>query len=309
VTGGAGFVGSHLCRALLDRGDSVVCVDNFSTGLAANIESLAMTDSFTLVAADVCDKPVVTGDLDAIAHLACPASPDDYLRMPLETLAIGSHGSEFVLDLARQQGCRVLLASTSEVYGDPLQRPQSESYWGNVNPIGPRSVYDESKRYAEAMFFAHRRTFATDIAVVRIFNTYGPGLRPNDGRVVSNLIAQALSGAPLTIYGDGSQTRSFCYVSDLVAGLIRMLEVDAPGPVNLGNPNEITILDLAGQVLELTGSSSTIITRPAPVDDPTTRNPDITLAGEILGWAPSVTLVDGLKWTIDWQRSMSAPEL
>lgn len=308
VTGGAGFLGSHLCRALLGRGDSVVCVDNFSTGRQSNVKDLASSGAFALVHADICKKPTVTGTIDAIAHMACPASPMDYLGMPLETLAIGSYGSEFVLNLAREHSCRVLLASTSEVYGDPLQRPQPESYWGNVNPVGPRSVYDESKRYAEAIFSAYRRTFNTNTGIVRIFNTYGPGLRPNDGRVVSNFIAQALSGSPLTIYGNGLQTRSFCYVSDLVAGLIHMLDAVAPGPVNLGNPNEITVQELAHMVLELTGSHSTIVARPAPADDPTTRNPNISLAREILGWAPSVSLEDGLRQTIDWQRSVSIAE-
>ncbi len=309
VTGGAGFLGSHLSRALIDRGDSVVCVDNFSTSNRDNLTSLQLHERFTLVEADVCGGPEVEGPLDSIAHLACPASPDEYLRLPLETLAIGSHGSELVLGLARQHHCRVLLASTSEIYGDPLQRPQQETYWGNVNPIGPRSVYDESKRYAEAMFAAHRRTLGTDTAIVRIFNTYGPGLRPNDGRVVSNFVAQALAGAPLTVYGDGSQTRSFCFVSDLVAGLIRMLDADVPGPVNLGNPTEISVRQLAHHVLDLTGSSSPIVERPVPVDDPTTRKPDIALAKELLGWAPSVDLIDGLRQTIDWQRSLLTEQL
>ncbi len=304
VTGGAGFVGTHLCQTLLERGDEVVCLDNLATSNRESLTPLLAQDNFTFIEADVCQRPIIEGSFDAIAHLACPASPDEYLRLPLETLAIGSHGSEFVLDLARRSDCRVLLASTSEIYGDPLEHPQRETYWGNVNPIGPRSVYDESKRYAEAMFAAYRRTFGTDTAIVRIFNTYGPGLRPNDGRVVSNFVAQALGGDPLTIYGDGSQTRSFCYVSDLVDGLIKMLDSDHPGPINLGNPNEITVRQLADLVLELTGSSSPLVVRPLPIDDPTTRRPDIDRAAKILDWRPVVSLHAGLLETIAWQRTL-----
>jgi dTDP-glucose 4,6-dehydratase len=303
VTGGAGFVGSHLCDALLARGDEVVCLDNLSTGTTENIAHLAFNEAFTFVGGDVCDAPHLEGAFGAIAHLACPASPDEYLRLPLETLAIGSHGSEWVLGLAQRDGCRVLLASTSEVYGDPTEHPQRETYWGNVNPIGPRSVYDESKRFAEATFFAHHRVHQTDIAVVRIFNTYGPRLRVRDGRVVSNFVAQALAGEPLTIYGEGSQTRSFCYVSDLVDGLVRMLGATVTGPVNLGNPNEISVRQLAALVLELTGSSSELVSRPLPADDPTVRCPDISRAGDLLGWAPNIELRDGLLKTIAWQRS------
>jgi dTDP-glucose 4,6-dehydratase len=247
----------------------------------------------------------VPGRIDAIAHLACPASPDEYMRLPLETLSIGSHGSEFVLRTAELNHCRVLLASTSEVYGDPLVRPQREEYWGNVNPIGPRSVYDESKRYAEALFMANRRARGANTGIIRIFNTYGPGLRPNDGRVVSNFIAQALNGAPLTIYGDGRQTRSFCYVSDLVDGVLRMLTSDEAGPINLGNPNEISILELAETIRRLTGSLSAFDFSPAPKDDPATRRPDIAKAGELLGWTPRVALADGLEPTIAWQRSLA----
>lgn len=306
VTGGAGFVGTHLCRALLERGDQVVCLDNFATSSPRSVQALRGQPGFSMIEADVCTPLVEPDDFDAIAHLACPASPDEYLRLPLETLAIGSHGSETVLALARRSGARVLLASTSEVYGDPKEHPQRESYWGNVNPIGPRSVYDESKRYAEALFAAYRRTLGTNTAIVRIFNTYGPGLRPNDGRVVSNFIAQALAGEPLTIYGDGSQTRSFCYVSDLVSGLVKMIDSDAPGPINLGNPNETTVRALATMVIELTGSSSKIVERPIPVDDPKTRRPDIALAAEVLGWTPQVPLAEGLARTIEWQRSLQA---
>jgi dTDP-glucose 4,6-dehydratase len=306
VTGGAGFVGSHLCDALVGRGDEVVCIDNLSTGTTDNIQTLRPSDLFTFVPGDVTARPEVAGTFDAIAHLACPASPDEYLRMPLETLAIGSHGSEWVLGRAERDGCRVLLASTSEVYGDPLQHPQRETYWGNVNPIGPRSVYDESKRFAEAMFMAHRRARKTDIGIVRIFNTYGPRLRVRDGRVVSNFVAQALAGDPLTIYGDGSQTRSFCYVSDLVDGLIRMLDSTETGPINLGNPNEITVRELAAVILELTGSESELVTEPLPEDDPTLRRPDITLASDLLGWRPRIALSEGLLETIAWQRDQVA---
>lgn len=306
VTGGAGFVGSHLCAALLARGDEVVAMDNFATSTRDTVDRLAGNRRFSFIEADVCGAAPVAGTVDAIAHLACPASPDEYLRLPLETLAIGSHGSEYVLGLAKKHGCRVLLASTSEVYGDPLESPQREEYWGNVNPIGPRSVYDESKRYAEALFMACRRTESLNTGIVRIFNTYGPGLRPDDGRVVSNLIAQALRGDTLTIYGDGRQTRSFCYISDLVDGLVRMLGSREAGPINLGNPNEISILELAENVLSLTGSNSPLGFRPVPQDDPTTRRPDITKAAALLGWSPTVPLADGLSRTITWHRSLAA---
>ena len=305
VTGGTGFLGSHLCETLLTRGDEVVAMDNFATSSRHTLERMAGYRRFSFIESDVCAAPAVRGDLDAIAHLACPASPDEYLRLPLETLATGSHGSEFVLNLARANNCRVLLASTSEVYGDPLQRPQREEYWGNVNPVGPRSVYDESKRYAEAMFMAHRRARGLDTGIVRIFNTYGPGLRPHDGRVVSNFIAQALHREPLTIYGDGRQTRSFCYVTDLIDGLLRMLTSGEPGPVNLGNPHEISILGLAETILGLTGSHSPLHYRPAPQDDPACRQPDITKAAILLGWTPAVTLTDGLAHTIAWQQTLA----
>jgi dTDP-glucose 4,6-dehydratase len=309
VTGGAGFVGSHLCEALLDRGDEVVAMDNFATSSRNTVEFLAGHRRFRFIEGDVCAAPPVGGRFDAIAHLACPASPDEYLRLPLETLAIGSHGSEFVLRLAKANDCRAVLASTSEIYGDPLERPQREEYWGNVNPVGPRSVYDESKRYAEALFMAHRRARGANTGIVRIFNTYGPGLRPNDGRVVSNFVAQALHGEPLTIYGSGRQTRSFCYVTDLVDGMVRMLLSNEAGPVNLGNPNEITILELAETILRLTGSDSPLEFRPAPQDDPTTRRPDIAKAAALLDWAPVVPLADGLARTIAWQRSLSTVQV
>lgn len=306
VTGGAGFLGAHLCEALLAQGEEVVAVDNFATSNGDIVERLAGYPAFSFIEGDVCAGPPVKGPFDAIAHLACPASPDEYLRLPLETLAIGSYGSEFVLRLAKNYGCRVLLASTSEVYGDPLERPQHEDYWGNVNPIGPRSVYDESKRYAEALFMAHRRVAGVKTGIVRIFNTYGPGLRPSDGRVVSNFVAQALHGKPLTIYGDGHQTRSFCYVTDLIDGILRMLTSDETGPINLGNPNEISIIGLAQAILSLTGSNSTLEFRPAPQDDPMTRQPDIGKATALLGWVPTVALTEGLARTIAWQRSFIA---
>lgn len=309
VTGGTGFLGAHLCEALLARGEEVVALDNHATSNGDALERLARYPRFTFIKGDVCARPPVEGAFHAIAHLACPASPEEYLRLPLETLAIGSHGSDFVLGLARKNGCRVLLASTSEVYGDPLVRPQREDYWGNVNPVGPRSVYDESKRYAEALFMAHRRAGGVDTGIVRIFNTYGPGLRPNDGRVVSNFVAQAIRGKPLTIYGDGRQTRSFCYVSDLIEGLIRMLTSTEAGPVNLGNPNEISILELAHTILSLTGSNSPLEFRPAPQDDPSTRRPDITRAGTLLGWSPTVSLTEGLERTIAWQRSLTTADV
>jgi dTDP-glucose 4,6-dehydratase len=306
VTGGAGFLGAHLCETLLGQGAEVVALDNFATGSASAIEHLAGHAGFSFIEGDVCSSPAVGDGFDGIAHLACPASPDDYLRLPLETLSIGSYGSEFVLRLARRNSCRVLLSSTSEIYGDPMERPQRESYWGNVNPIGPRSVYDESKRYAEALFAAYRRTHDVNTGIVRIFNTYGPGLRPNDGRVVSNFISQALRGQPLTIYGDGHHTRSFCYVSDLIDGLVRMLRSDDPGPVNLGNPNEISMLELAKIILKLTGSGSPFEFLPSPQDDPATRRPDIDKARLLLGWVPRVTLADGLARTVAWQRELSA---
>jgi dTDP-glucose 4,6-dehydratase len=306
VTGGAGFLGSYLCASILARGHEVIAIDNFATGSRETVEHLSENERFSFIEADVCTAPPVPGPIDAIAHLACPASPDEYMRLPLETLSIGSYGSEFVLRLAERNQCRVLLASTSEVYGDPLERPQREEYWGNVNPIGPRSVYDESKRYAEALFMANRRARGVNTGIVRIFNTYGPGLRPNDGRVVSNFISQALNDDPLTIYGDGRQTRSFCYVSDLVGGLLSMLAANEPGPINLGNPNEICILELAETILRLTGSRSALHFRAAPQDDPATRRPDIGKARELLGWTPRISLTEGLSETIAWQRSLAA---
>ena len=300
VTGGAGFLGSHVCEALVARGDHVICVDNFLTGSRTNIATLEYQDRFELLTADLShgSLPVPPGPLHAVLHLASPASPVDYLAHPLETLSVGSEGTRHTLQLAANSGARFLLASTSEVYGDPLRHPQSESYWGNVNPIGPRSVYDEAKRFAEALTMAWHRALGTNVAIARIFNTYGPRMRREDGRVVSNFLVQAIEGRPLTIYGDGSQTRSPCYVDDMVRGLIDLLDSQWSGPINLGNPAEISVLNLAHKVLELTGSTSPIQHRPLPTDDPTRRCPDITLARERLGWEPLVDLDEGLSRTL-----------
>ncbi|MEU7039256.1 UDP-glucuronic acid decarboxylase family protein [Streptomyces sp. NPDC046237] len=300
VTGGGGFLGSHLCEALLRRGDEVVCLDDLSTGQPENLTHLGTYPGFEFVHTDVSVAADVPGAVDAVAHLASPASPPDYLRMPLQTLAVGSRGTENALELARRNNARFVLASTSEVYGDPQIHPQDEEYWGHVNPVGPRSVYDEAKRYAEAVSFAYHRTLGVDVGVVRIFNTYGPRMRPHDGRVVSSFISQALSGEPLTIYGDGKQTRSFCYVSDLVRGLVAMLDSSQTGPVNLGNPEEWTVHDLAELVLDITGSRSEIRYHPLPTDDPVRRRPVITRAMEHLGWRPEVPVADGVRWTVDW---------
>jgi dTDP-glucose 4,6-dehydratase len=288
------------------RGEEVVALDNFATSNSDSLNRLAAYGRFTFVEGDVCAAPTLSGKFDAIAHLACPASPKEYMRLPLETLAVGSQGSDFALQLAHDNNCRVVLTSTSEIYGDPLEHPQREAYRGNVNPIGPRSVYDESKRYAEAMFAAYRRVRGVDTGIVRIFNTYGPGLRPCDGRVVSSFIAKALKDDPLVIHGDGRQTRSFCYVTDLIDGLIRMLISAEPGPVNLGNPNEISILELAQIVLRLTESASTLEFRDAPEDDPAVRRPDINKAASLLGWFPTVPLEVGLGHTIAWQRAYAS---
>ncbi|NUS57897.1 MAG: SDR family oxidoreductase [Streptomycetaceae bacterium] len=303
VMGGSGFLGSHLCDVLIARGDEVVCVDNLCTGNEANVAHLRGSPRFRFVSADVTDHFDFTEPLDAVADLACPASPPDYQRLPLETLAAGSHGTENGLRVARRHGARFVLASTSEVYGDPEIHPQTEDYWGHVNPIGPRSMYDEGKRYAEAVASTYRRTLGTDVGIVRIFNTYGPRMRPDDGRVVSTFLTQALSGTPLTVHGDGSQTRSFCYVDDLVAGLVAMLDSAEPGPVNLGNPNERTVAELAQLVLDVTGSASPIRYAPLPVDDPVRRRPVVDRARDRLGWAPRVPLDDGLRRTADWFRS------
>jgi dTDP-glucose 4,6-dehydratase len=302
VTGGAGFVGSHLCDALRARAWEVVAVDNFLTGGRDNVAHLAADDGFTLVEHDVSTSLPVDGDVDAVLHLASPASPPEYLAHPIATLAVGSRGTQHALDLARAKRARFLLASTSEIYGDPLVHPQPESYFGNVNSVGPRSVYDEAKRYAEAITMAYHREFGVDTKIVRIFNTYGPRLNAADGRVVSNFLAQAMRGEPLTMYGDGTQTRSFCYVSDEVEGLVALLESDHVGPMNIGNPGEFTMLELAELVLEVTGSRSEVVFEPLPVDDPRQRRPDISLAERVLGWHPRVALREGLARTHDWYR-------
>jgi dTDP-glucose 4,6-dehydratase len=302
VTGGAGFIGSQLCRSLLERGDHVVCIDNLITGRLENVEELFGDERFTFQHHNVSNYVHVAGEVDAILHFASPASPADFERIPIQILKVGSLGTHHLLGLAKEKRARFLLASTSEVYGDPLVHPQPETYWGNVNPIGPRGVYDEAKRFAEAMTMAYHRHHGVDVRIVRIFNTYGIRMRPDDGRAVSNFLVQALRGDPLTVFGDGSQTRSFCYVADEVRGILSLLDSDYVGPVNIGNPNEFTILELAERVLEVTGSSSKIEFRPLPVDDPTQRKPDITLAKEHLGWEPAIQLVEGLRLTSDYFR-------
>ena len=298
VTGGAGFLGSHLCDALIRRGEVVVCVDDLSTGNLDNIADLIGHRRFRFVEADVSAELDLPGPVNVVAHLASPASPPDYLRRPLETLAVGSRGTENALRLALRSGARFVLASTSEVYGDPIEHPQREGYWGNVNPVGPRSVYDEAKRYAEAVTMAYRRHYGLNTGIFRIFNTYGPRMRPDDGRVVSSFIAQALNEQPLTIYGDGTQTRSFCYVDDLVCGIIAMIDSTEAGPINIGNPDERTVTELAELVLKITESRSKLEYHPLPTDDPTRRKPDIALAREHLGWRPEVDTEDGLKRTV-----------
>jgi len=302
VTGGAGFIGSHLCRALVARGWDVVAVDNLITGRRSNLADLVDGGRVELVQHDVSAGLPVEGPVDAVLHFASPASPPDYLRHPIATLDVGSNGTRNALELAKAHAARFILASTSEVYGDPLVHLQSETYWGNVNPIGPRSVYDESKRFAEALTFAFHRTYDMNVGVVRIFNTYGPGLRPGDGRVVSNFLVQAMDGESLTVYGDGGQTRSFCYVDDEVRGILALLDSGEVGPVNIGNPDEFTVLELARTVLEVTGSSSEIVFEPLPADDPSRRRPDISRARELLGWEPQVALRDGITRTLAWYR-------
>ncbi len=298
VAGGAGFLGSHLCDRLVARGDEVVCLDDLSTGRRQNVAHLA-GPRFTLAEVDVSGPFEVDGPLDAVLHLASPASPPAYLARPMETLAAGSEGTRRLLDLAGRHRARFLLASTSEIYGDPAVHPQVESYRGNVDPVGPRSVYDEAKRFAEALTMAAHRARGVDVAVARIFNTYGPRLDPGDGRVVSNFVVQALATEPLTVYGDGSQTRSLCYVDDEVAGLLALLDSTETGPMNIGNPDERTVLDLAQRVLEATGSRAPIAFGPLPADDPVRRCPDITLARTRLGWEPSIPLGEGLARTVE----------
>lgn len=329
ITGGAGFLGSHLCERLVGQGHAVVCVDNFITGRPENVAHLVKDDRFSLVKYNVCDYLHVDGQLDVVMHFASPASPQDYLEYPIATLKVGALGTHKALGLAKAKQARFLLASTSEVYGDPLVNPQPESYWGNVNPIGARGVYDEAKRFAEAMTMAYHRYHGLDTRIVRIFNTYGPKMRPNDGRVVSNFIVQALQGKPLTVFGDGSQTRSFCYVDDLVSGILALLMVESDksvgqrtdragylskqtadmpesmhDPVNLGNPRELTVMEIAKLVLSLTGSRSAIQHQPLPVDDPKVRRPDIRRAKTLLGWEPRVPLEDGLTRTIEYFKKV-----
>jgi len=302
VTGGAGFLGSHLCRELGRRGWEVVAVDNLLTGRRQNIEDLLERGEFELVEHDVVTSLPVDGAVDAVLHFASPASPPEYLAHPIETLEVGSIGTRHALELARQRGARFLLASTSEVYGDPLVHPQPESYWGNVNSVGPRAVYDEAKRYAEALTMTYHRVHDLDVKIARIFNTYGDSLASGDGRVVSNFLTQALDGKPLTVYGDGTQTRSFCYVDDEVRGLLALLDSDWVGPMNIGNPDEFTVLELAEMMLEVTGSESEITFEELPVDDPVRRRPDISLAARVLGWRPEIDLREGLARTYDWYR-------
>ena len=307
VTGGAGFLGSHLCERLLSDGWEVVCLDNFVTGGPSNGGHLVGSPAFRLGRADVTDFIHVPGPVHAVLHFASPASPVDYLRLPIATLKVGSLGTLHALGLAKEKGARFLLASTSETYGDPQVHPQPESYWGHVNPVGPRGVYDEAKRFAEAMTMAYRRTHGVDTAIVRIFNTYGPRMRPDDGRAIPTFITQALRGEPLTIAGDGSQTRSVCYVDDLIDGIVRLLRSDLPGPVNIGNPHEMSVLELAERVRQITGSSSPVVYVPRPEDDPCVRRPDITLARAALDWQPRVPLAEGLERTVASFRSRLEP--
>jgi dTDP-glucose 4,6-dehydratase len=297
VTGGAGFLGSHLCDELLARGNRVICVDNLETGSLANIEHIR-GDSFVHLNLDIIDPYFVDEPIDFVYHLASPASPIDYLRLPLHTLKVGSYGTHHTLGLAKNHRARFLLASTSEVYGDPQVHPQPETYWGHVNPIGPRGVYDEAKRYAEALTMAYHRQQGVDTSIVRIFNTYGTRMRPHDGRAIPTFLRQALQDRPITVFGDGSQTRSFCYVEDLIRGIIALAESGYHQPVNIGNPNEFTLLELAQVVIEVTGAKSEIIFEALPTDDPQVRQPDISLARELLAWEPAISLRDGLERTI-----------
>ncbi|MFN0149861.1 MAG: UDP-glucuronic acid decarboxylase family protein [bacterium] len=303
VTGAAGFLGSHLSDLLLDKGHTVIGMDNFITGNPENIAHLIGNPRFRFVEHDVTDYTYVEGALDAVLHFASPASPIDYLELPIQTLKVGALGTHKALGLALAKNARFLLASTSEVYGDPEVHPQEESYWGNVNPIGPRGVYDEAKRFGEAMTMAYHRAHGVDTRIVRIFNTYGPRMRVRDGRVVPAFISQALTGKPLTVFGDGSQTRSFCYVSDLIDGIYRLLESSENDPVNIGNPGEMTVLDFAREIIALTGSKSTIVYEPLPQDDPKVRQPNIAKARRLLGWEPKVSLHEGLGRTIEWYRT------
>ncbi len=302
ITGGAGFLGSHLCERFLKEGFGVWCLDNLCTGRISNIEHLGAYEDFHFLKDNVSNHILVPGEVDYVLHFASPASPIDYLHMPIQTLKVGALGTHNALGLAKAKDARFLIASTSEVYGDPLVHPQVEDYWGNVNPIGPRGVYDEAKRFAEAMAMAYHRTHGLQTRIVRIFNTYGPRMRINDGRALPNFLRQALQGEDITVYGDGSQTRSFCYVSDLVEGVYRLLMSDEVNPVNIGNPDEISLLELAKEVLELTGSKSQIVHKALPKDDPKVRQPDITRARTLLDWQPAVERAAGLKLTLEYFR-------
>ncbi|MCI0462840.1 MAG: SDR family oxidoreductase [Gemmataceae bacterium] len=303
ITGGAGFIGSHLCERFLADGHEVVCVDNFITGSAANVEPLHASGRFRFIHHDISQPLLIDGPVDNVLHFASPASPVDYLRHPIQTLKVGSLGTHNTLGMARLKGARFLLASTSEVYGDPTVHPQREDYWGNVNCVGVRGCYDEAKRFAEAITMAYHRYHGVNSHIVRIFNTFGSRMRLDDGRVVPNLMGQALRGEPLTVYGDGSQTRSFCYVDDLVEGIVRLLFCNFHEPVNLGNPNEVSILDFAKEIQELTGSKSEIAFQPLPQDDPRVRKPDITRARQLLGWEPRIERREGLRRTLEFFRS------
>lgn len=302
ITGGAGFLGSHLCDFMLKQGHDVICVDNLLTGRLENIHHLSDNQNFSFLKQNVSEYILVKGPVDYILHFASPASPIDYLKLPIQTLKVGSLGTHNALGLAKAKGARILLASTSEVYGDPAVHPQKEDYWGNVNPIGPRGVYDEAKRFAEAITMAYQRTHGVETRIVRIFNTYGPRMRVDDGRALPSFLSQMLKGKDITVYGDGSQTRSFCYVSDLVEGIYKLLMSEEKEPVNIGNPEEISILDFAKELKELTGSSSKIVNNPLPVDDPKVRQPDITKARKQLGWEPKVHRKEGLTKTIEYFR-------
>ncbi len=309
VTGGAGFLGSHLCDRLLAEGHEVIAMDNLVTGNLRNIAHLESSSRFLFIRHNVTQFIAVEGALDAVLHFASPASPIDYLELPIQTLKVGSLGTHNALGLAMAKKARFVLASTSEVYGDPLVHPQPETYWGNVNPVGPRGVYDEAKRFAEAMTMAYRRANGVDTRIVRIFNTYGERMRPRDGRVVPALISQALAGEPMTVFGDGSQTRSSCYVSDLIEGIYRLLLASEPDPINIGNPNELSVLDFARTIQKLTETRSPIVFKPLPVDDPRVRQPDITKARRVLGWEPKVSLEDGLSRTIEYFRTLGSSQL
>ena len=304
LTGGAGFLGSHLCDSLIEHGYSVICVDNLITGRLANVDHLANNKSFKFIQADVSKGLKVRGTVDFVLHFASLASPMDYARLPIETLKVGSTGTFNALELACQKGAKFMMASTSEVYGDPLHNPQKEEHWGNVNPVGPRSMYDESKRFSEALTMAYHRKLGVDTCIVRIFNTYGPRMKTEDGRIVPNLITQALDSKPMTIYGDGRQTRSFCYVSDLIDGIYRLMLADFSDPVNLGNPIEKNMLELAQIIKDITGASGKIVFQPLPGDDPRQRRPDITRAQTILGWNPKISIEEGLGKTVKWFESV-----